>query len=111
MADVAVAMPGQDVSGALRTIVSGLVTKRRKFRDTFETVITAAAPDEYTAPTPLLVRSEFPIGKVGDKIAVQCRVGGFRGRAYDWRDKDSGEVRRVEPYHVTLDAIAPAQDA
>lgn len=105
MADAAVSGGADVMSAALHTLVVGKVLSARKYKDVFETVVVAPAPDQYSQPTPLLVRSGKPIGNANDLVSVPCRVGGYRGRSYNVTDQQTGEIRRVLPYHVTLDAL------
>lgn len=59
------------------------------------TVLKLAAPDEFSSPETVELRSEKKLGERGETISVVCRVGGY-GRSYDKKetDDDTGEIHR-----------------
>jgi hypothetical protein len=69
------------------------------------TLIRLPAPDEYTSPQTVEVRSAEPIGKPGDDVTVKVRIGGF-SRSYDKTDAETGEVEVVNTADNALYAVA-----
>lgn len=104
MAEVQALRP-ESSSGALVTLVVGKLLEQRRHEGSYYSVIVAPAPDAYSQPVPLEVRSDRSLGAQGEMVSVNCQVGGVRGRHYELQDKNTGEVRKVKPIRVTLDAL------
>lgn len=69
------------------------------------TLVKLPAPDEFTSPQTVEIRSTDSLGDIGQDIKVKARVGGFP-RAYNVTDKDTGEVRNVRTADIRLDLVA-----
>lgn len=78
------------------------VTSARR-EDVFWTEVTIPAPDEYSMPGILEIRSRVSLGRKGDDIEGRVRLGGYRRKAYQFTDKETGEQRTVRPVVNVLD--------
>ncbi len=88
------------VADPLRVEISGKILDVSKGANAVVTIIAMPAPDEFTMPPAVSVRSQVVIGVVGDIVKVPARVGGYR-RSF----VDKGGARRVAA-DVTLDHCA-----
>lgn len=68
------------------------------------TLVTLPAPDEFTSPSTVEIRSKNALGEQGDAIKLKCRIGG-RVRPYDKTDRDTGEVTKAQICNIDLTAI------
>lgn len=85
-------------------IVGRVDASRRHERVYFARVITPA-PDAYSRPQVVEVRSKHKLGELGDEISVTCKLGGFTRRPFRATDKDTGETQMVTPVDMTLDVL------
>lgn len=69
----------------------GRIEHVAKFQDNVTTLIKTPAPDAYSHPSTIAVRSKARLGAVGDEVAITCRVGGVP-RTFKRTDKDTGEI-------------------
>ena len=67
-------------------------------------VVKLPAPDEYTSPQTVELRSRQPLGAPGDEWEGQVRIGGF-GRSYESKDPESGDRRTVQTADNTLTVV------
>ena len=74
--------------------VVGRVEHVAKYQDTVTTLIKTPAPDAYSHPSTIAVRSRARLGAIGDEIEIDCRVGGVP-RTFSRTDKGTGEVTPV----------------
>lgn len=72
----------------------GRVEYVTKYQDNFTTLIKTPAPDAYSHPSSISVRSKARLGAIGDEISVVCRVGGVP-RVFNRVDKETGEITKV----------------
>jgi hypothetical protein len=59
------------------------------------------APDSFTSPQTVELRSAKSLGEVGEDITVAVKVGGY-GRSYQTTDPETGERRNVQTADNTL---------
>lgn len=85
-------------------VVGRLDASRRYERQYFARLITPA-PDAYSRPQMVEVRSKQKLGDIGDEVTVTCKLGGFTRRPFRVTDKDTGETQMVTPVDMTLDAV------
>lgn len=88
-----------------QTLLVGRVEQVELVNAVRYTTIICPAHDQYSSPEIITIRSKRPIGAKGDEIRQLCSVGGFRGRAFETKDKDTGEIRKVRQVQHTIDAI------
>jgi len=92
-------------SKLMRATVRGRVDSSRVHEKKRYTRILTPAPDPYSRPQVLEVRSDAPIGARGDEVTVVVGLGGFSGPARKVADPETGEiVMRTFVTHV-LDLV------
>lgn len=79
-------------------IVGRVQSKPRKYdrndgSKAVATVVVCAAPDAFSSPSRLEIRSDKPIGDVGSDFEGVVRIGGII-ESFQYTDKVSGEVMR-----------------
>lgn len=90
---------------AMEVIVKGKLVVTRKVDQRYYTQVVAPAPDEFSSPSTVEIRSKGKFGDRDEMVSVRCRLGGFLGRAYQATDKTTGEMRTARNVVLTLDAI------
>lgn len=94
--------PGRKVNTA---ILSGKITSVRRHDDFTYTEITLPAQDEYSSPATVEIRSKKRIGQGNDSVQVEVQCGGYRGRAFNYTDKQTGEQFSRRPVVNSYTAI------
>ncbi|MGA0569840.1 single-stranded DNA-binding protein [Variovorax sp. VNK109] len=89
----------------MEVLIKGRIEASRRHDGTRYTRILTPAPDAYSRPQVLEVRSKQSLGQSGDEISVTARLGGFTRKAFRATDKETGEVTMVTPVDLTLDAV------
>lgn len=89
----------------MQVTIKGRVDARRRHDKTTYTRIVTPAPDPYSRPQTVEVRSKGALGSVGDEIVVQAQLGGYTRKPFRSTDKDTGETSMVTPVDLTLDAV------
>lgn len=84
--------------------VAGRIEGSRLHKGVYYTRIAAPAPDSYTKPPLLEVRSKRDLGGIGTIVKVPCSLGGY-GRQIRYADKSTGEQVDFQTAEMTLDAI------
>jgi len=74
-----------------QSILRGRVNTTRKAEEFFYTEVTLPAPDEYSPPATVEIRSKKRIGQAGDTVECLVSCGGYRGKSFTYTDKDTGE--------------------
>lgn len=89
----------------MQTMVKGRIEARRRHGTTTYTRVITPAPDPYSRPQTIEVRSKASLGSAGDDVSVICQVGGYARKPFRSTDKDTGETTMVTPVDHTLDAV------
>ena len=89
----------------MQVAVMGRVESVRSHEGTRFTQILCPAADAYCRPQVVEVRSKQPIGPKGDEVRVLCQLGGYTRKAFEFKDKSTGEITKVVPVDMTLDAL------
>lgn len=89
----------------MRVFVVGRIESSRSYEGKRYTHVLTPAPDAYSRPQLLEVRSKGKLGDKGDEISVSCVLGGFQRKAYQAKDAKTGEITTVIPVEHTLDLI------
>lgn len=92
-------------SNAMRVQVKGRIESSRFYDGTRYTKIMTPAADQYSRPQIVEVRSKSTIGAKSDEVSVICVLGGFERKAYEAKDKGTGEVVKIVPVDHTLDLV------
>ena len=85
-------------------IVSQRSYKARDGSRQFTTILKTPAPDQFTSPGTLELRSAGKLGEPGDDITARVRITGF-GRSYAVTDADTGEKRTVQTADNHLNVV------
>ena len=89
----------------MQVCVIGKIDDIRRFKGDRYTRILTPAPDAYSRPQTIQIRSKGQLGQKGEEISVLGKLGGFTRKAFKSVDADTGEVSMVTPVDMTLDAI------
>jgi hypothetical protein len=90
--------------GALEVVIKGRLEAQRRFKDKYYTRIIVAAPDPYSKPQVVEVRSDGRLGNKLEEVTVTCRIGGFMRKAFRTKDEDGDQVEII-PVEHTLDLV------
>lgn len=85
--------------------VRGRIDARRRHEKTTYTRIVTPAPDPYSRPQTVEIRSKASLGQPGDEVTVLALLGGYTRKPFRSVDKETGESSQVTPVDLTLDAI------
>ncbi|WP_147694514.1 hypothetical protein [Vogesella mureinivorans] len=85
--------------------LAGRVNAVRKADDSVFTEVTLPAPDQYSPPATVEIRSRKRLGQVGETIEVPVICGGYRGKSFQYTDKDTGERFTRRPVVNSYQAI------
>lgn len=89
----------------MEVLVKGRIDAKRSHDGTRYTRILTPAPDAYSRPQTVEVRSKSNLGDRGEEVTVNCKLGGYTRKPFRTTDKDTGETSMVTPVDLTLDAI------
>lgn len=87
------------------TRIKGRVEISRSHEGKRYTQVMTPAEDAYSRPQLLEIRSKSALGGKGEEIDVFCRLGGYQRKAYQYKDKNTGEVITIVPVDHTLDLV------
>lgn len=85
--------------------IIGKVVRTRRYQDFTYTTLICPAADEYSKPQVVELRSSRKFAEKDDVASVVAQLGGFEGRAYESRDKETGEISKVIPVTLYLDFV------
>lgn len=85
--------------------IRGRIDASRTHEKTRYTRIVTPAPDLYSRPQTVEIRSKGQLGSKGEEVTVMAQLGGFTRKAFRSTDKETGEQTMVTPVDLTLDAI------
>jgi len=88
----------------MRVLVAGKIVSSRMHERNRLTVLIAPAPDAYSHPSTIEVRSRQQLGQVGEEVRVTCSLRGYM-RRFDFKDRQTGELKRGERCEHSLDAV------
>jgi len=89
----------------LTVLVTGKVEAARRYENKVYTRILSPAPDPYSRPQVVEVRSNARIGQRDEEISVTARLGGFTRKPYRVTDRETGEQTSITPVDHTLDLV------
>jgi len=89
----------------MQVFVVGRVEHRTRWEGKYITRVITPAPDAYSKPQLVSIRSKQALGGAGDDVSITCKLGGYTRKAYKSTDKETGEITSVVPVDMTLDAI------
>lgn len=88
---------------SMHVVVIGRIEGSKAYEGKRYTQVMTPAADAYSRPQLVEIRSKARLGEKGDEISCQCLLGGFQRKAYETKDKQTGEVVKVIPVEHTLD--------
>ncbi|MDA8445296.1 single-stranded DNA-binding protein [Paracidovorax valerianellae] len=91
--------------GPMQVLVKGRIDATRRHEQTRYTRIVTPAPDPYSRPQTVEVRSKAQLGSKGEEVQVLAQLGGYTRKPFRSTDKETGEVTSVTPVDLTLDAV------
>lgn len=101
-----VSTPGVNSTG--HALLRGRIAAKRAIQTRngrqFITIVKLPAPDEFTSPQTVELRSGKPLGEVGETVAVKVAVGGF-GRSYQTTNQETGEKVTVQTADNSLTVV------
>lgn len=89
----------------MEVVIKGRIDAKRSHDGTRYTRILTPAPDAYSRPQTVEVRSKANLGDRGDEVTVLCKLGGYTRKPFRSVDKETGETAMVTPVDMTLDAV------
>lgn len=92
-------------SAPMRVNVRGRVVRSRLHDGVRYTAVMTPAPDLYSRPNMVEVRSKSQIGGVDEDVNVWCTLGGFGEKPRKWVDRETGESRTIYNMRLYLDLI------
>jgi hypothetical protein len=109
MSQVAPATPTTAAKqSTLVALIRGRISARRRITTKdgalFITIVRLPAPDEYTSPQTVELRSRQAVGAPGEDWEGHVRIGGF-ARSYQAADPETGDKRTVATADNTLSVV------
>ncbi len=95
----------QSAVKAMVVLVQGRIEGSKTYEGKRYTQVITPAADAYSRPQLVEIRSKGRLGEKGEEVACQCTLGGFQRKAYETKDKSSGEIIKVVPVEHTLDLV------
>jgi hypothetical protein len=90
---------------AMHVVISGRIEGSKTYEGKRYTQVMTPAADAYSRPQLVEIRSKVRLGEKGEEISCQCILGGFQRKAYETKDKQTGEIVKVIPVEHTLDLV------
>lgn len=90
---------------AMHVVVAGRIEGSKTYEGKRYTQVMTPAADAYSRPQLVEVRSKARLGDKGEEITCSCVLGGFQRKAYETKDKQTGEIIKVVPVEHTLDLV------
>lgn len=89
----------------LEVAIKGRIEASRRHNGVVYTRLITPAPDAYSRPQTLEVRSKSKLGEREEEVTLRAKLGGFARKPFRSTDKETGEVTSVTPVDLTLDAV------
>lgn len=103
--NVVTSIKDKSAQAPMQVLIRGRIESSSVHEGTRETKIMTPAVDEFSRPQLLEVRSKIRIGEKGELVTIKCQLGGYQRKAFQVKDKSTGEIRNVVPVEHTLDLI------
>ena len=89
----------------MQVLVVGRIDAVRRHEKTTYTRVTAPAPDPYSRPQIVELRSKQRLGQPGDQVTQLGFLGGYARKPFRITDKETGETTTVILVEHTVDAV------
>jgi hypothetical protein len=103
------AKPVTSIASARRTPmlvnIVGKVEAVRRYEGKSYTRVVCPAPDLYSRPSVVEIRSSARIGAKDEEINIEARLSGYMRKPYQITDKETGEVTKLIPVDHTLELV------
>ncbi len=96
---------GHQAIKAMVVLVAGRLESSKTYEGKRYTQVMTPAADAYSRPQLVEIRSKARLGEKGEEISCECVLGGFQRKAYETKDKQTGEIVKVVPVEHTLDLV------
>ena len=94
---------GKPDQAPMRVFIRGRIDASRKYEQVHHTRILTPAPDAYSRPQTVEVRSKSRLGDNGDEVTLIATLGGYTRKPF--KVNVDGETRMVTPVDHTLDVV------
>lgn len=84
--------------------ISGKLLHSRRANQQYYTQLRTPAPDEWSHPSTVEVRSKDKLGETDDVLNLRCRLSGSV-RSFQYTDRDTGERKTGFDSKVFLDVV------
>ncbi len=101
----AVTSQATGAAAPMEVVIRGRIDATRRHEQVRYTRILTPAPDAYSRPQTIEVRSKGQLGSKGEEITVKAKLGGYTRKPFKSTDKETGEITMVTPVDLTLDAV------
>jgi len=81
-------------------VIQGRIEHISKYNDKIEHIVITPAPDPYSKPSLMLVKSNSRLGGVGDEVKVFCV---FHGWANNYKNDDGEPVKGVKGFFAAIE--------
>lgn len=99
------ATPAVNKPQPMLVLVKGKIDAFRRYDKKVFTRIITPAPDAYSRPQIIEVRSNSKLGERDEEITLSAILGGFQRKPFRLTDKETGEVSTITPVDMTLDVV------
>lgn len=89
----------------MQVLVMGRIAHSKFHDGVHYTQVTTPAADMYSRPQMVEIRSKRKLGQKLEVVSITATLGGYRRKAYEAKDKTTGEVVMVFPVEHTLDLV------
>lgn len=89
----------------MQVLIVGRIESMRRYEKNTFTRVLSPAPDPYSRPQTIDIRSKQRIGQPGEEISVVGKLGGYPRKPYRVTDKETGEIVTVQPVEHTVDLV------
>lgn len=89
----------------MESMILGRIDAIRRHEGNVYTRVLTPAPDAYSRPQVIEIRSKTKLGERQEEVRVLCRLGGYTRKPFRYTDKETGEVLSIVPVDHTLDLV------
>jgi len=89
----------------MSVFIVGKVEAVRRYENKSYTRVICPAPDLYSKPAVVEIRSNGRIGSRDEEISVTARLSGYMRKPYRVTDRETGEQTTITPVDLTLDMV------
>lgn len=89
----------------MMVFIVGKVEAVRRYENKTYTRVVCPAPDLYSKPSVVEIRSAGRLGQKDDEVQCSCRLAGYTRKPYRVTDRETGEQSTITPVDHTLDLV------